>query len=185
MNSSASAAKNGDAQPSTLPLVAFTAVASLVLLITGSYYALSHERLDYVDLSGDTLAHSRLGALRGLAMRGNWIPDFEELVAYTGREIPHGDAILMLPGEDLFYFTTGRTPQFPVVMLDNTVNPYNAAQVVQLTRQCNVRWLIIKRTLQLQEEPLSFRPQLLGLLSHDFESVESLNNYAIYRRKQH
>jgi hypothetical protein len=169
--------------PTTFPLTAFTVVASLVLLITGGYYALSHERLDYVDLSGDTLERSKLAALRGLAMRGDWLPDFAELVGYTDREIPHGDAILMLPGEDLFYFTTGRTPQFPVVMLDNTVNPYGAAEIVQLARQRNVRWLVVKRKLQLQEEPLSFRPQLLELLFRDFEPAESLNNYDIYRRK--
>jgi hypothetical protein len=182
--------RTGDSAPtpantgaSSLPLTAFTALASLALLITGGYYALSHERLSYVDLSGDTLAHSSLPALRGLAMRGNWLPDFEELVAYTNREIPVGDAILMLPGEDLFYFTTGRTPRFPVVMLDNTVNPYSATQIFELARQRNVRWLVVKRTLQLQEEPLSFRPQLLELLSRDFESADSINNYDIYRRK--
>jgi len=71
-----------------------------------------------------------------------------------------------------------------VVMMDNTVNPYSAAQIVQLARQRNVRWLIVKRTLQLQEEPLSFLPELLELLSHDFSPAESLNNYDIYRRNQ-
>lgn len=179
-----SATSNADTGCATLPLTAFTAIASLALLISGGYYALSHERLSYVDLSGDTLVRSSLPALRGLAMRGNWLPDFEELVAYSNREIPAGDAILALPGEDLFYFTTGRTPQFPVVMFDNTVNPYNAKQIFEFARQRNVRWLIVKRTLQLQEEPLSFRPQLLELLSRDFEAVDSLNNYDIYRRKQ-
>ncbi len=164
-------------------LTAFTALVSFVLLTTGAYYALSHERLDYADLSGGTLAHSSLPALHGLAMRGSYLPDFEELVAYTDHNIPRSDAILMLPGEDLFYFTTGRIPRFPVLLLDNTVNPYSAAQIVELARQRNVGWLIIKRNLQLQEEPLSFRPQLLELLSHDFTPVESLNNYDIYRRK--
>ncbi len=166
-----------------LPLTAFTAVASFALLTTGAYYALSHERLDYADLSGDRLAHSTLPALHGLAMRGDYLPDFDELVAYSDRNIPRSDAILMLPGEDLFYFTTGRTPQFPVLLLDNTVNPYSAPQIVGLARQRNVEWLIVKRTLQLQEEPLSFRPQLLQLLSQDFDLAESLNNYDIYRRK--
>ncbi len=183
-NDPANCLASGNPQPSTLPLTVFAAVASLVLLVTGGYYALSHERLGYADLSGDTLEHSNLSPLRGLAMRGTWLPDFEELVAYSNREIPRADAILMLPGEDLFYFTTGRTPQFPVVMLDNTVNPYSAPQIVQLARQRNVGWLIVKRTLQLQEEPLSFRPELLELLSHDFSPAESLNNYDIYRRNQ-
>jgi hypothetical protein len=116
-------------------------------------------------------------------MRGDWLPNFEELVAYANREIPPGDAILSIPGEDLFYFTTGRTPQFPVLMMDNTVNPYSATEIAQLARQRNVQWLIVKRNLQLQEEPLAFRPQLLDLLSRDYTPVESLNNYDIYRRK--
>ncbi len=174
----------GDPQPSIQPLTAFTAIASLVLLITGAYYALSHERLDYVDLSGETLAHSSLRPLRGLAMRGDWLADFEQLVAFSNREIPPGDAILMLPGEDLFYFTTGRTPQFPVLLLDNTVNPYSAAQLAQLARQRNVAWVVVKRTLQLQEEPIPFRPQLLELLAHDFSPAAALDNYEIYRRNQ-
>ncbi len=169
-------------RPATLPLTALTFVISLTLLTAGGYYALSHERLQYVDLSGDTLAHSALPPLRGLAMRGDWLPDFEELVAYTNREIPPTDAILMVPGEDLFYFTSGRTPQFPVLMMDNTVNPYSSAQIAQIARQRNIQWLIVKRNLQLQEEPISFRPQLLQLLSRDYSPVESLNNYDIYRR---
>ena len=172
-----------DRAAAALPLTALTFVISFTLLAAGGYYALSHERLQYADLSGDTLAHSALPPLRGLAMRGDWLPDFAELVAYANREIPPDDAILMIPGEDLFYFTTGRTPQFPVLMMDNTVNPYSAAQIVQLARQRNVPWLIVKRNLQLQEEPIAFRPQLLQLLSRDYSPVESLNNYDIYRRK--
>ena len=115
---------------------------------------------------------------------GDYLPDFEELVAYCERNIPLGDAILMLPGEDLFYFTTGRTPQFPVLLLDNTVNPYSAEQIAELAGQRKVGWVIVKRRLQLQEEPLWFRPQLLQLLSRDFAPADSLDNYDIYRRKQ-
>jgi hypothetical protein len=44
--------------------------------------------------------------------------------------------------------------------------------------------VIVKRRLQLQEEPLAFRPQLMELLARDFEVVERLNNYDIYHRKQ-
>jgi hypothetical protein len=111
------------------------------------------------------------------------LPDFEELIAYTNREIPRNDAILMLPGEDLFYFTTGRNPQFPVLLLDSTMNPYSAEQIVQIAREQDVRWLIVKRRLQLNEAPLSFQPQLLELFYHDFKPVASINNYEIFRRK--
>jgi len=99
------------------------------------------------------------------------------------REIPRDDAILTLPGEDLFYYATGRTPRFPVILMDNTVNPYGAAQLAELARERNVRWVIVKRQLQLQEEPLAFRAQLLQLLALDYKRVESLDNYDIYRRK--
>ena len=170
--------------PAAAPLTAFSAVVSLALLIAGGHYAISLERLSYADLSGDVLHHSALPPLRGLAMRGDWLPDFEELVAYADREIPLQDALLMVPGEDLFYFTTGRSPQFPVIMFDNTVNPYSAEQVAALAHARNVRWVIVKRTLQLREEPVAFRAQLMGLVARDYEKVESLNNYDIYRRRQ-
>jgi hypothetical protein len=165
------------------PLIAFAVVASAALMVTGGYYALSHERLDYVDLDGETLVRSSLPELRGLGMRGGWLPNFEELVAYCKREIPRNDAILMIPGEDLFYFTTGRRPQFPVLMMDNTVNPYSAAQLAEFARQRNVRWVVVKRELQLQEQPVAFRAQLLNLLGRDFSLEESLANYDVYRKK--
>jgi 4-amino-4-deoxy-L-arabinose transferase-like glycosyltransferase len=167
----------------TRPLTALAAITSVTLLICGGYYALSHERLDYVDLDGPVLRHSKLPALRGVAMRGEYLPQFEELAAYVEREIPRDDAILTLPGEDLFYYATGRTPRFPVILMDNTVNPYGAAQLAELARERNVRWVIVKRQLQLQEEPLAFRAQLLQLLARDYKRVESLDNYDIYRRK--
>jgi hypothetical protein len=153
------------------------------LLIAGGNYAISHERLSYADLSGGVLHHSALPPLRGLAMRGDWLPDFEELVAFTRREIPAHDAILEIPGEDLFYFTTGRTPQFPVIMLDNTVNPYSAEQLATLARQHDVRWVIVKRKLQLEEEPIAFRARLMQLVERDYDKVETLNNYEIFRRR--
>jgi hypothetical protein len=167
----------------TRPLTALAAITSLVLLICGGYYAVSHERLGYVDLEGDVLVHSKLPALRGLAMRGAYLPQFEELVAYTEGAIPRDDAILTIPGEDLFYYATGRIPRFPVILMDNTVNPYNAEQLVTLARERNVRWVIVKRQLQLQEEPLAFRARLLQLLARDYQPVERLENYDIYRHK--
>lgn len=170
------------------PMTVLTAIIALLLTANGAYYALCHERLDYVALDSasdadDPLHHSHLPALHGLAMRGPWLGDFDELVGYAARNIPTGDAILEIPGEDLFYFATGRTPQFPVILMDNTVNPYSAAELAQLAREKNVRWVIVKRRLQLQEEPIRFRAQLIELLSADFHREEQLADYDIYRRR--
>ena len=143
----------------------------------------SHERLDYVELSQGSLVHSTLPALRGLAVRGDWIPDFEELVRFSEREIPRDDGLLMIPGEDLFYFTTGRRPGFPVVMFDHTINPYSPEEILQLVRSHNIRWLVVKRELQLQTDPVESKERMLELLRQEFEPRESLENYDVFRRK--
>jgi len=173
-------------QPATSELlwpISFALVLSLSLIISGTFYLRSHERLDYANLDDGELARSKLPALKGVVMRGSWIPDFEELVAYSEKEIPRDDGILCLPGEDLFYYTTGRHPQFPVLLFDHTVNPYSPVEIVDLARLRSIQWLIVKDELQMEEEPLERKDELMKLLLEDFESVESLDNYEIYKRK--
>jgi hypothetical protein len=158
-------------------------VISCALLISGTFYMRSHERLDYADLDEGELVHSKLPALRGLSMRGAWITDFEELVEYAEKEIPRQDGILIIPGEDLFYYTTGRRPRLPALMFDHTVNPYSPEEILTLVRSRDVQWLIVKDELQLEEEPVEQKDVLMKLLLQEFEEVESLNNYEVYQRK--
>jgi len=89
----------------------------------------------------------------------------------------------MIPGEDLFYYSSGRHPRFPVLMFDHTVNPYSPEEILQLSRSRNIRWLIVKRELQLQADPVENKGRMLELLRQDFAPVETLDNYDIYRRK--
>ena len=83
--------------------VATAILASTFLLIAGGAYVRSHERLDYAKLDDGQLIEATLPELKGLSMRGNWIPTFEKFVRYAERAIPGEDAILMLPGEDLLH----------------------------------------------------------------------------------
>jgi hypothetical protein len=163
--------------------IATAVLISASLIIPGFFYMRSHERLGYANLDDGELTHSNLAALKGLATRGSWFPDFEELVAYTNKEIPIDAGILYLPGEDLFYYTTGRSPQFPVLMFDHTVNPYSPKEILNIARARDIQFLIVKDELQLEEEPLQRKEELMNLLMQDFESVESLENYEIYQRK--
>ena len=118
-------------------------------------------------------------------MRGDYLPDFEELVAYTGQNIPRDDKILLLPGEDLFYYTTGRRPKFPVLLFDVTNNPYNADQILDLVRSQDVQWLIVKNDLQIEaDQTIDNKDKIFEVLKPEFKHVESLNNYEIYRRKK-
>jgi len=96
-------------------------------------------------------------------------------VAYADAHIGGNDVVLCMPGEDLFYFTTGRRPRVPVLMFDQTVNPYSPAEIAA----SNAQWVIVKRRLQIRGEPFPelnatralMRPQLVARLA----------NYDIYR----
>jgi hypothetical protein len=76
--------------------------------------------------------HSTLPALKGMAVTGPYLPEFEELLRFAANEIPFSDGLILIPGEDPFYFATGRTPQFPVLLFDNATDPlYSPAQLVE------------------------------------------------------
>ena len=164
-------------------IVPFTSVLAVSMTLAGGFYAWSHERLDYANVAEGKIVRSALPALTGLSVHGPWIPQFDELVRYAEREIPREDRLLMIPGEDLFYYTTGRHPGFPVLMFDHTVDPYSSEQIVNLARAESIRWLIVKRDLQLGNEPVEDKERLLALLRGDFRQVESLDNYDIYQRR--
>jgi hypothetical protein len=155
------------------------------LVISGGAYVYSHERLDYANLDDGAFRRSTLHALKGLRTRGDWLPNFEELIRYTDANITRDEPILIIPGEDLFYYTTGRRPQFPVLLFDRTVNPYSPAEVVSLARDRKINWLIIKQDLQDEDEDLEKqRDALTEALEEEFEQVESLKGYDIYKRAQ-
>ena len=141
-------------------------------------YIRDEHRLTYVKWSEGEMLRPHLPPLRGMRMRGPWLPDFEELVAFTDRVIPRGDAILCLPGEDLFYFTTGRRPRFPVLMFDRTINPYDPATIARLAAAQDVKWVIVKRTIQLNGTPMPELPEVLRRMP--LTLVIRLRNYDLY-----
>jgi hypothetical protein len=163
--------------------VSLAAVVSISMVVSGGFYAWSHERLNYANLSDGAITRSDLPALKGLSIRGPWLPQFEELLGFSEREIPRQDGILMIPGEDLFYYSSGRHPGFPVLMFDHTVNPYSPEEILQISRARDIGWLIVKRELQLQADPVEQKNRMLELLRHDFQPVASLGNYDVYRKK--
>jgi hypothetical protein len=169
-------------ESSTREIELLAGIVALSMLVSGEFYVASHERLNYADISTGDMARSNLPALAGLSMRGPWIPQFEELVRFTDREIPKDQGLLMIPGEDLFYYTTGRRPRFPVLMFDHTVNPYSPEEIVEISRRRNICWLIVKKKLQRSDEPVEDKARLLELLRGDFAPVQSLANYDIFRR---
>ena len=159
------------------PLVLAT-IVSAVLLHFGSWEVWNNNRLIYAKWNEGAMHTSSLAPLRGMHVRGEWLPEFEELIRFTNAHIPPNDAILSLPGEDLFYFTTGRRPRVPVLMFDHTVNPYSPEEIAAF----GVQWVIVKRRLQVNGDPFPELGRTLQLLRPHLALVARLTNYDIYRR---
>ena len=156
------------------------AFVALVMLISAAHYLRIEGRLQYAKWDEGAMRTSSLPALRGLRMRGEWLPEFDELVAWTDAHVPRGDAMLFLPGEDLFYFATGRRLRVPVLMFDRTINPYTPAQIAALAEQRGVRWVIIKRRLQINGTPYPELGDTIHLLSARYRPVKFLSNYVVW-----
>jgi hypothetical protein len=166
---------------STLTLSTLVAAA---LLICGGFYVSSEERLSYADVLGGPAVHATLPQLRRMTAHGIYLPAFEELVRFANAEIPPGDGLILLPGEDPFYFVTGRTAQFPVLLFDPATDPLSPEQVVEEGRRLGIRWLVVKRKLQIDEDPTPNREATIDLLQKDFAIYRQLQNYDVYLRRQ-
>ncbi|MGA2348921.1 MAG: hypothetical protein ABSF70_00695 [Terracidiphilus sp.] len=161
---------------------ALATIISVTLLICGGLYTASEERLSYAQLPEGEIAHSTISALRGMAVSGPFLPEFEELMRFAADEIPVSDGLILLPGEDPFYFATGRVPQFPVLLFDKATDPYSPAQLVAEAQRRRIRWLIVKHDLQIKEDVTPQREATLEALEQVFLPYRKLASYDIYRR---
>jgi hypothetical protein len=168
-------------RPARGVVIAGAGAISATFVLCGALYAASLERLSYIKIPDAPLESSSVPALIGMATRGTFLSNFEELVAFTAREIPQSDALVMLPGEDPFYFATGRTPQFPVTLFDPATDPYSAEDLFTEARRRKVRWVIVKRVLQINENPLPESQKTMVLVAHDFAIYRRLSGYDVYR----
>lgn len=171
-------------RPRALEPLFLAAVFSMSLLVAGGFYVYSNERLDYVNFEDGEMHHSTLPQLAGMSMRGDWLPDFDELVRYTDENIPKEAGVLYLPGEDLFYYTTGRHPHFPVMLFDVTNNPLSPDEIRAGVLASDIEWIIVKNETEIEADSMiDSKTLIFDKLKPDFRSVESLNNYEIYKRR--
>jgi len=159
----------------------FAAFVSVAMLICGGFYVTSEERLSYAHLPDEPPAHSVFPKLAGLATPGPYLPEIDELLRYAQANIPFDDGIVLMPGEEPFYFATGRVPRFPVPFFDPTIDPYSPAEIAALVRSRNIRWLVVKTDVQTKEDPTPDRAATLELLMHEFTLAAHLRGYDVYR----
>jgi hypothetical protein len=164
-------------------VVTSAAMLGAVFIVCGGLYAASLERLSYIQIPDAPLEHSSVPALRGIADRGPYLANFDELVDFTAREIPHDDALLLLPGEDPFYYATGRIPQFPVTLFDPTTDPYSAPELLAEARRRDVQWVVVKRVQQINGNPMPEKVQSMELIAAEYALYRRLGGYDIYRKQ--
>jgi hypothetical protein len=158
------------------------AVVSVTFLVCGGFYMASEERLSYAQFPEGPVAHSAFPQLAGMATPGPYLPDFDELLRFAAANIPVSDGLILIPGEDPFYFATGRSPQFPVLLFDPATDPFSPEQVVEEVRTHQIRWLIVKRELQMKEDPTPQREVTMKALMSEFTLSARLHGYDVYRR---
>lgn len=161
---------------------ALAALISVTLFVCGGFYTVSEERLSYASLPDGPAVHSAFPVLAGLATPGPFVPEIDELLRYAQANIPFNDGIVLVPGEEPFYFATGRAPRFPVPFFDPTIDPYSSAEIAALVRTRNIRWLIVKTDVQTEGDPTPDRAALMQLLMQEFAPVAHLRGYDVYRR---
>jgi hypothetical protein len=161
---------------------ALAALVSITLFVCGGFYTASEERISYVNLPDGPVEHSAFPALAGIATPGPYLPEFDELLRYAAANIPQDDGVILIPGEDPFFFASGRVPRFPVLLFDPTTDPYSPAQTAALAQSNNIRWLIVKRDLQIKIDATPDRAATMQALMSEFTLAAHLRGYDVYRR---
>lgn len=160
-----------------------TSGAFAMLTVLGYLHVARNERLGFADLSG-AVAHATHPRIRGFATPGPYFPDFDRLLARVAALIPQEARVLTVPGEDPFFFASGRTPTFPIVLFDDTAAPHDAPTVARMLDEYGIEWIVVKRRLQLRNSPWRHLDELVAThLPRRYAVVEEVGPYVVLRRR--
>jgi len=164
------------------PAARSVAVAIGVLaMVSGLTYSLGEYRLGFVRLDGP-VATSTYPGLAGLAAPGRYVPEMDQMLRRIDALVPRDDGIVAFPGEDPLFYALGRRPQFPLVAFDVTVDPYTPTELGVLRETTRIRWVLVKRELQLSG-PVWNASAKIAALTDGLELVSSAGGYDLYRRR--
>ncbi len=102
-------------------------------------------------LHGITYEATIKDKLEGLGASGDYFPQMEKLFQFADKHIKKIDKVVTLPGEDPFYYATGRIPPLAYVQANpHTFVPHNVNWFLQQCLEEKVKWIIVKKRLQNQ-----------------------------------
>ena len=64
-----------------------------------------------------------------------------------------------------------------------TADPYSPAEIGALVKACDIRWLIVKRDLQIKENPMLEPAETMNVLMQEFKLAAHLRGYDVYLLK--
>jgi hypothetical protein len=120
--------------------------------------------------------------LKGLACEGDVIPIMDSMFRFVEKEIPFNESIATLPGEDPFYFTSGRKSLMSYLhLIDHTYN-YDAERVWQEMKEKNIGWIIVKTETQVKV--YTNTEALLKHIMNECDLYAQIRGYEIYKRRK-
>ena len=125
--------------------------------------------------------------LKGLGTSGDYFPQMEKLFQFADKHIKKTDKVVTLPGEDPFYYATGRIPPLAYVQANpHTFVPHDVNWFLQQCLEEKVKWIIIKK--RIQNYPM-FYIDITPLLKSNkipkyYNLYADLGLYYIYKRNR-
>jgi hypothetical protein len=159
----------------------YLALAAATALATGIPRLLENRRLNFIHDAGP-VATSRHPRLAGLHVKGSYLPRLDELLAFLEANVPRGEGIAQIHGEDPLYFALRRPPPLPIAIFDRTVNPYTPVQLVSLFLDRDVRWVVVKKRRQIRHQPMAGFERVVRLLRLGYAPVLENETYLVLHR---
>jgi len=122
---------------------------TLVLSVFFATYAYNNVRMSFVDLKGElngSHTHFKLGNM--IATNGPWLPQMEELLTFTEANIPKNEKVAFFPGEDPFFFLSGRISYQRCTQFNATGCSQTPENILSELLKNKIKWVIVKRSFQ-------------------------------------
>lgn len=107
----------------------------------------------------------------------------ESRADYFAKNIAIDEQVIVVPGEDPFYFASGRRLHFPVMLFDKGGNAFSPTQLLEMARASNIQWFVVKTDLQLHATVSYFCGPVIDMFRTGYELVYRLSKYDIYHRR--
>jgi hypothetical protein len=156
-------------------------IVSVTITILLCIYSMTLRRLKFVSLEG-ALRKASHENLKGLATPGNWIREMEEMIRKTEELIPRADKVATLPGEDPYYFLTGREPAVSYISYNWITCNLSSKAIIDEYLEKNIKWVIVKTKLQ-DADGFKSMDKVMQYLQVHYEKKEATPAYDIYKRK--